>query len=283
MFSQASNFLINLKPENVTKDEYFYISPERHVKEFIGMNLIAFILYNVSFLLRKKMGKFDQLYETLPPLKLNWFEKLLRNSLLLCFIQQVFYKTYRGNYTVLYMLQPCHINALALFMFTYLKQTKTTLMCLLVTLQFSLLTVLAIISPDLTPLKLPLEQFFFWVEHYLLLIYPLVLLFNPTVIKLGQKDRNWIFLLSFGFALFIYFGIQTVTSLISGININYTLFPPPNPVEHILASEAYRINFSLIVGGVIAFCSFVFIPLLNSISTKLHHYKFKNDQMIINK
>jgi len=265
-----AEFLVQIKPPNAEED-HFYLTPQRHVIEMFGMNMIAIILYYYAMYLRKTKGEFDQSFQVNGPMKLNWFERILREGLLFCFIQQICYKYYRGNNTILYMLQPCHLNSFALFLFTYLKQTKITIMCLFVTLQYSLLTVLAIISPDLTPLTLPLEQFFFWVEHYLLLIYPIMLGLNPTVLKMGPKDRPWLFILSFSFALFVHYGVQAPVSLYSGININYMLFPPPNPVQHLLANEIYRIFFTFVVCGFIAICSFVVIPLVYMISDKLNN------------
>merc|ERR1711991_1057071 len=52
-------------------------------------SLFLFLLFLDAMYLRKTKGEFEQSFQVNGPMKLNWFERILREGLLFCFIQQV--------------------------------------------------------------------------------------------------------------------------------------------------------------------------------------------------
>ncbi|EFA75521.1 transmembrane protein [Heterostelium album PN500] len=81
----------------------------------------------------------------------------------------------------------------------------------------------ALAFPDLTDLTQPGEIPNFFVQHYALLIAPVVIHMYkfPTRFHIGYA------LMSTGICGLAHHVVFEICSLISGININYMLFPPP--------------------------------------------------------
>ncbi|KAF9208151.1 hypothetical protein BGZ49_009625 [Haplosporangium sp. Z 27] len=89
-------------------------------------------------------------------------------------------------------------------------------------------TMLALLSPDLRDYNLFLEIENFFVEHYLLLLAPVYMIWsNRYVIWPVSLDVTF---MSFSlFALYHSFILSSM-ALLNGENLNYLLVPPPGPL-----------------------------------------------------
>ena len=100
--------------------------------------------------------------------------------------------------------------------------------------------------------------------HYALIVYPAYLIKTGhlSVLPLeNAKDgivsnfmKIWILACAY-FALF-YFGVGVPVSLLSGLNLNYMLHPPPNPGD-MVGGPNFRLQSTLACAAVFFFIQFL--------------------------
>lgn len=131
------------------------------------------------------------------------------------------------------MLQPCHVNVM---IYAALLCPLTDRFSKMPHLVFNILiyqswgVIMAIIAPDLRDSNQFLEKFFFWYEHYILLIIPAYSIYTRRFhIIPGNFDLT---MASF-FILAVYHSlVLTAISLITATNLNYLLKPPVGILEN---------------------------------------------------
>lgn len=98
---------------------------------------------------------------------------------------------------------------------------------------FAGFTLVALVIPDISDLSLPFEVFYFFANHYILMIFPFYFLFSGQITTLPQGNETFMenYLTSvfsswalFGFLMAV---IATPLGLYVGMNLNYMLSPPP--------------------------------------------------------
>ncbi len=104
-------------------------------------------------------------------------------------------------------------------------------------------TALAIVLPDTAQLQLPFEVVNFWVQHYALLLLPLyMLLTHRFPISPAWAVTSY----SIGIGMGFHFLAQLPAALLSGVNVNYMLWPPPGVPDLVLLSKHHRIYLTMV-------------------------------------
>lgn len=210
----------------------WYLSPKQHGVEFIVTNIVFVLLfrffYNRAF---KKDTPADQVLvhavATAPSKrsKLDFF--LL--SMLFASISLITYHKYVRN-AMVFMLQPCHVSMISLITILLMNpQRKSPHIAFNIYLHTQWGTLLALFFPDLRGYDLPFEIENFWIEHLLLVIAPVMMIFNNRLAVLPLSFD--IAFVSFVFKATYHSLVLAIVSLYTGRNLNYMLTPPPGPVE----------------------------------------------------
>ncbi|KAK3814884.1 MAG: TMEM164 family-domain-containing protein [Benniella sp.] len=219
----------------------WYLSPRQHTIEFVCYNVLFFVLFRVGLhLFRKKGPRLDQLSESINNNVLRGHVMDKAVLVLLCgsYALTVYHKVFGDNFV--YLLQPCHVNLL-LLIFTMVgpRESKVTKMAFNSYLHYIWATIFALSFPDTTENGLWLVIENFWLEHYLLLLVPVYLIYTGRFI---------VFPLSFSYAVLSYALISlfhsfilTGCGLLTGQNLNYMLVPPNSPLMHSLG-KYYRVT-----------------------------------------
>jgi uncharacterized membrane protein YwaF len=151
------------------------------------------------------------------------------------------------------MLMPCNTIWIMHFAHAFLPGLSANSRHVLSQLSIAYfgLPVVAIATPDLSDLTLPFEVEYFFLNHALLLVFPIYWVSSGRVSTLGNFVK-WYVLACTCFALF-YFAFVTPVAVYSGINLNYMMSPPPNPGDVVSGP-----NFRLMSIGCCATLFFMF-------------------------
>ncbi|KAF9178075.1 hypothetical protein BGZ50_008096 [Haplosporangium sp. Z 11] len=249
----ASKFVerIAFEMPNVTDlaDTYkgtWYLSPRQHTIEFVCYNVLFFVLFRIGLSFFRKKGsafyspRLDQLSESISTNVLagHVMDKAVLALLCGSYALTVYHKVFGDNF--LYLLQPCHVNLL-LLIFTMVapQESKVTRMAFNSYLHYLWATIIALSFPDTTENGLWFVIENFWLEHYLLLLVPIYLIYT---------GRFVVFPLSFSYAVFSYALFSLFHSfvlsgfgLLTGHNLNYMLVPPNSPIMHSFG-KYYRLS-----------------------------------------
>jgi len=107
---------------------------------------------------------------------------------------------------------------------------------------------------------------FFFFMHYVLLAYPIYFLWSGRISALSSSDGivsnflKWWILACAYFALF-YFGVAGPLAILSGVNLNYMLSPPPTPGD-MISGPNFRLQSTLVCAA-----TFFFIQFLATVAT----------------
>ncbi|KAI9295255.1 hypothetical protein K502DRAFT_365183, partial [Neoconidiobolus thromboides FSU 785] len=161
----------------------WYISPAQHGYEI----LLLFILFCTLFLFTLKkiinpeskqwklLAKFDK------QKSVTIIEYILAILTLASWVLIVNYKYQRNQLIVL--LQPCHFNLLVLtFILLFPKKYNITHLIYNIYVYGLWGTTLAIVQPDLRGYDFFFEAENFWIEHYVLLLAPILLMFTDRYV-----------------------------------------------------------------------------------------------------
>ena len=140
-----------------------------------------------------------------------------------------------------------------------------------VNMSYLVLTILALLAPDLGDLTLPGEVVWFFFQHYMLFIFPIYYLASGRFTTLTSKGNNQIlhflkwWLLSCTLFGFYYFTIITPIAILYGFNLNYMLSPPKLPVDFVKGE-----NFRIISAGLCASVFFMMRLIISLLEALLH-------------
>ncbi|KAL1925655.1 uncharacterized protein VTP21DRAFT_538 [Calcarisporiella thermophila] len=206
----------------------WYLSPRWHAHEFILTNLVFFTLFfwSLSRILRPTSPVSVAFSEFTPARSLNRTDMLITVLVASSVILTATHKMLGS--TLWLMFQPCHMHSMllaALLLWPQPKKHFGVNLVLNVYLHHLWGTLLALAQPDFRGYGQFLEKENFWFEHVAILVLPFYMLYS---------GRFALFPLSLEFYVFAYtcLGIYhslilEVSSIVSGININYMLAPPP--------------------------------------------------------
>ncbi|KAF9913547.1 hypothetical protein BX616_009894 [Lobosporangium transversale] len=227
----------------------WYLSPRQHTIEFVCYNILFFVLFRVGLHLFRKKGsafyspRLDQLSESINTnvLSAHVMDKAVLALLCGSYALTVYHKIFGDNF--MYLLQPCHVNLL-LLIFTMVgpRESKMTRLAFNSYLHYIWATIFALSFPDTSENGLWLVIENFWLEHYLLLLVPIYLIYT---------GRFAVFPLSFSYAVLSYALFSLFHSfllsgigLLTGHNLNYMLVPPNSPLVHGLGKYYRLIMYS---------------------------------------
>ncbi|KAF2071884.1 hypothetical protein CYY_006811 [Polysphondylium violaceum] len=221
-------------------ERHWFLSPEQHALEFIYMNLtyILVIIFG-SYLLKGRKSKITVVNDK----KDHILVKLVALVLAINVIMNLIYKTSKSCRQLFFMLQPCHVVSCVYIFCLLTNNYQRGLKVFKVSIYMIFVTVAALVRPDTTDLTLQYEVLNFYIQHY-------ALLFAPFILQIYRYniEFEWGYALIssgiFGIAHFFFFEIF---SFISGININYMLFPPPLGSFDHMVQETYRIIIAVLL------------------------------------
>jgi len=157
------------------------------------------------------------------------------------------------------MLQPCHVNLLVLlFILNFPKKYTLPHFVYNVFIYGIWGTLLAIGAPDLRGYDMLLETENFWFEHYLLLVSPFLLMLTDRYVLWPPSAAVGI--LSFSLNVLYNIPFLATLSLLTGLNVNYTLSPPPGVVENF--GTYYRIVMVFSLALISLFIRYTFTEFL---------------------
>eukprot|EP01113_Clastostelium_recurvatum_P036298 TRINITY_DN5156_c0_g1_i1.p1 TRINITY_DN5156_c0_g1~~TRINITY_DN5156_c0_g1_i1.p1 ORF type:complete len:297 (+),score=78.69 TRINITY_DN5156_c0_g1_i1:43-933(+) len=260
----VSSILVALKP-TLHDEKHFYVSPKQHVFEIIIANI--FFGLCIYFGLRKdKSSKAQAGRARVPAKPLHTAERVFRVVLTLNIIMQLVYKTMRGWHILGYMLQPCHVTTCLYLFCWYTSDHHLGARVFQVSVHYMFFTALALAVPDLAQLKLPFEQTTFWVQHWALLIAPiLMLLVSRRYHPLTPSFKNS--LLAIGLGGLFHFDVQLPLAFVTGVNINYMLWPPPG-VPAFVNTPYYRYWLTLALVTLAWLCGHIIVTIIHSIHSR---------------
>ncbi|KAG0317759.1 hypothetical protein BGZ99_006110 [Dissophora globulifera] len=285
----ASKFVerIAFEMPNVTDlaDTYkgtWYLSPRQHTIEFVCYNVLFFVLFRIALHLFRKKGsafyspRLNQLSESFSNnvLQGHVMDKAVLVMLCGSYALTVYHKVFGDNF--MYLLQPCHVNLL-LLIFTMVgpKESEVTKMAFNSYLHYIWATIFALSFPDTTENGLWLVIENFWLEHYLLLLVPVYLIYT---------GRFVVFPLSFSYAMLSYalFSlfhsfILSGVGLLTGHNLNYMLVPPNSPVMHSLG-KWYRLTMYGVTFLLCLISRYIIVEIL-SIGLRIQEWSKANSLM----
>ncbi|KAG0257072.1 hypothetical protein BG011_004181 [Mortierella polycephala] len=285
----ASKFVekIAFEMPNVTDlaDTYkgtWYLSPRQHTIEFVCYNVLFFVLFRVGLSLFRKKGsafyspRLDQLSESISANVLagHVMDKAVLALLCGSYALTVYHKVFGDNF--LYLLQPCHVNLL-LLIFTMVgpQESKVTRMAFNSYLHYLWATIFALSFPDTTENGLWFVIENFWLEHYLLLLVPIYLIYT---------GRFVVFPLSFSYAVFSYALFSLFHSfvlsgfgLLTGHNLNYMLVPPNSPIMHSFG-KYYRLSIYCTVFFMCLASRYILVEIA-SVGLKIKQWRTANALM----
>ena len=246
----------------VTQVAHWYLSPERHVREYI---CVAILTLSIIIITLSRLPRYPELTtkSLRPPL-------FLRILTIICCTLNILYKYcgYKGK--LWFLTMPCHVNwamAFILCFYPNLSSHASNILCQ-IWVGMAGLTLIAILEPDLSDLTLPFEVPYFFIMHVILLIYPLYYLLSGKITLLPLPNQNesivscfmkWWMLTNASFAFF-YVPVVTPLCIYSGLNLNYMMSPPPTPGD-IIGGVNYRLiscaGVSMVFGVVRLVCTFI--------------------------
>jgi len=222
-FDPLASFVESFAPSDATPKQWF-LSPKQHIYQVIIANVVFGLSWAVGMRLRASRQK-EKKEQKLTYKPLSTIDHLYRIVLTCCIILQLVYKTIRGWRILGYMLQPCHMATLCYLYCLYTKNPQRGAAAFRISIHYLFFTVLALLVPDLTQLHLPFEVTNFYVQHIFLLLAPIHFLVSKRFPSdnITMADT----LIAIGVGGLFHFNVQLPAAILTGVNINYMLWPPP--------------------------------------------------------
>ncbi|KAI7870999.1 TMEM164 family-domain-containing protein [Spinellus fusiger] len=205
----------------------WYIHPRQHAIEifFLSTGFTVASVYFFHTLLQPGTMVQTLLAGFVPPGPASWTEKLLLQSLIASLGFTLKHKIQRKN--TLFMLQPCHVNALLLILVLAWPNKQSSSLHLLfnVYLHTQWGGMAALAFPDLRDHILFGETFNFFAEHLLILLAPIYMMYSGRYLVLPSSPG--MAMLSFSVYGLFHSPLLHLFALKSGLNLNYLFAPPP--------------------------------------------------------
>ncbi|KAI8376670.1 TMEM164 family-domain-containing protein [Choanephora cucurbitarum] len=215
----------------------WYNAPRQHALELMFLATFYILATFLSFrrLLRPGTDNYRLLTEFKPPYPASLTEKSMTFSLVCSLLLTLVHKVVRDR--VWFMMQPCHASGLLLLLALVYPNKQSPyphiIFNIYLHLQWGALAALAF--PDLREHSMIGETFNFFAEHVLLLVVPVYMIYSRRYVVL-PKSKDMLYLSFFSYAFF-HTPVLHLTSLVSGLNLNYMFAPPPSKYHALLFIE----------------------------------------------
>ncbi|KAI0236031.1 hypothetical protein L0F63_004545 [Massospora cicadina] len=199
------------------------------------------------------------------------FEMLLLTAFFyLVFIFSIKYVCRPGN-DLISLLQPCHVNLVVLiFILNFPKKYTLPHFVFNIFVHGIWGTLLALSAPDLRGYDMLLEVENFWFEHYLLLFAPFLLMFTGRYVLWPPSFAVGI--LAFSFNALYNVPFLSTLALLTGLNVNYMLSPPPGILE--VFGPYYRVAFMLLLCAISLLLRFTLTELGRALVARSKSYYY---------
>ncbi|XP_075165012.1 transmembrane protein 164 [Haematobia irritans] len=127
-----------------------------------------------------------------------------------------------ANRSVIFVLNPCHIQTLVQIYILAAKPSRTTTTLFRIQMNNLNGAFLAYIFPEVECRTLPFEQATYWIQHALLYIIPVYILRSGLYKVEDLRDFNWV-IIGVEFQLLYHFSVLNICSMYTGINLNHML------------------------------------------------------------
>jgi hypothetical protein len=212
----------------------WYLHPDRHVAESLVVILVCFLyIYKVPI--------YSQTTRTNKTIHHPFWVKPLT---IFCCTMIGIYKSMGFNQKWYYLVMPCNVKWM-MYLLLCFGPTQFQHVTLELLLSYTGLALVAVVTPDTEDTVLPGELYFFFFNHIVLLLLPFAYIANGSI---STKDYSlsthglWVLLAMSWFSI-LYTPIVTVLAVISGLNLNYMLHPPPD--QTLCEGDNYRLHSCL--------------------------------------
>ena len=210
----------------------WYLNPERHMTE-----ILLVIIIGISILNAVPFQKIASKKRICNPM---WVKFIT----IFCLSMVLTYKSFGHKNKIFYMVMPCNMKWMLYAALCFgPRRIQPTILQLL--MSYTGLAFVAVATPDTEDCIMFLEKPFFFVNHYMLLILPLVYMWNGSIsiknLSLSTHFLWWVVSCVY-FGLF-YIPVVTPLGVISGLNLNYMLNPPPD--QSLCIGDNYRITSTI--------------------------------------
>uniref|UniRef100_A0A1A9WIH2 Transmembrane protein 164 n=1 Tax=Glossina brevipalpis TaxID=37001 RepID=A0A1A9WIH2_9MUSC len=127
-----------------------------------------------------------------------------------------------ANKSVIFVLNPCHIQTLVQIYLLAAKPSKATVALFRIQMNNLNGPLLAFIFPEVESRTLPFEQATYWLQHALLYIIPVYIIRTGIYEVEDIYDFNWV-TIGIMIMLLYHFVILNAVSIASGVNLNHML------------------------------------------------------------
>ncbi|KAL9913307.1 transmembrane protein 164 isoform 1-T4 [Glossina fuscipes fuscipes] len=127
-----------------------------------------------------------------------------------------------ANKSVIFVLNPCHIQTLVQIYILAAKPSKATVALFRIQMNNLNGPLLAFIFPEVESRTLPFEQATYWLQHALLYIVPVYIIRNGIYEVEDIYDFNWV-TIGVMIMLLYHFVVLNAVSIASGVNLNHML------------------------------------------------------------
>jgi len=249
LLSRAGNVLHSFQPHlssslpNSTDDGSWFISPERHVAEFLLLNCIyGSVLCYLAFTRKgaASRGKSAVLHAGYRLTYADWtMAALLAFSVTAVGLYKAFGADPRR---IWFMLMPCHYFSM-IQVWCLLTVSPLSTMVFNIYLYTLWPQVIAILTPDTTGYSRGFETMLYWVQHILLVVLPVYCLVRERFVIYPYGLR--MHAAAMAIACLVQHNIVCPAAIYSGLNLNFMLNPPKLKVLLSLGTN-YRlvVNFA---------------------------------------
>ncbi|KEG13919.1 TMEM164 family protein, partial [Trypanosoma grayi] len=243
---------------NAATELFWYRPPKVHIFEFVVLHAFVCCCFYAS------RGYCRQAWRQLQSAPRDRSTKsrvnqLLAVVLLVCWMCQVLFKATRPHPFVQlgWLLMPCHLLTLlwaAVLMRGGRERYELNVYLASLAADYHWGPTAAAASPDFGDHQYPIEGYVFVVHHALLLLLPFYFAARYELLPMTSKRLLHVT----SVAVLVNVGPYTLYSYVSGLNLNYMLYPPPKLMHTFpFTSVAYR--FYVIVALIVLTVLFHFI------------------------
>ncbi|ORC88203.1 uncharacterized protein TM35_000182600 [Trypanosoma theileri] len=247
---------------NGSEKLFWYRSPKVHIFEFLVLHLFVFFCFRASRGYFTNITKYEGRGEVSRGRSTKGrLNKLLGIIFLFLWVLQLIFKALRPTPFVQmgWLLMPCHLITLIwAFVLLRQKESEYALNVYLATLaaDYHWGPAAASLVPDFGDHQYRIESYFFVFHHGLLLIMPFYFSARYELLPMNLKHLLHVTAV----AVVVNICLYTLISYISGLNVNYMLYPPPKLWGVFpFTSKAYRFYIIAILMG----CTVVFHVIIS--------------------
>jgi hypothetical protein len=222
---------------------FFYRSPFMHVFEFIVFHLFVLLAYKLSSGFFHETVVLQERKRQRLGMPNSLVNKVFGFTFLACFASQVYLKAIRPRPLVqlCWLFMPCHVITLAwAYILLQPAAKRNYARCVYLA---SVITgchwgpTSAAAAPDWSDHQFRVEGYIFVLHHGLLVVMPVYFAVRYELLPFSARylwNVTWV-------ATLINVNFYTLLSYVSGLNINYHLYPPPKLMKAaIFATPFYR-------------------------------------------